>query len=298
MEFKHSLSIFSSNLGLSYKLLLLIFTVFLIAAVLFVSIFNPLFDGLQKALELEGLSLSFYDIIQDPINNIQGIWRTATDYLSSNTMLIVSRFVFLCLLIIFARFFGSLALVPATKMLYNKMTAGYSDGLFASFVAALPQTLLFALVSSIIFSVIDLSLFFLITMAFFWLYKIFKVTALFIALGLLLAAYSARVSLFSQWLPLIVDGNKNVFKALPAAVRLSLRRFKTHYPMSLTINIFYAAIILTCTITTFGVLPIVTLPMYISMMCICALTTYFNAKNRKYYTDNGFNVYTPKKLDQ
>lgn len=297
MEFKHSLSILSSNLGLSYKLLLLIFIVFLIAAVLFVSIFNPLFDGLQQALELEGLSLSFYDIIQDPINNITGIWRTATDYLSSNTMLIVSRFIFLCLLVIFARFFGSLALVPATKMLHNKMTAGYSDGLFASFVAALPQTLLFALISSIIFAVIDLALFFLTAMMFFWFYKIFKVTALFISLGLLIAAYSARVSLFSQWLPLIVDGNKNIFKALPAAIKLSLKSFGTHYPMSLTIHMAFVAIIMTCTISTFGVLPIVSLPLYISIMCICSLTTYFNLMNRKYYTDNGFTVYTPKKFE-
>lgn len=297
MEFKHSLSILSSNLGLSYKLLLLIFIVFLIAAVLFVSIFNPLFDGLQQALEIEGLSLSFYDIIQDPINNISGIWRTATDYFSSNTMLIVSRFIFLCLLVIFARFFGSLALVPATKMLHNKMTAGYSDGLFASFVATLPQTLLFALVSSIIFAIIDLALIFLTTMIFFWLYKVFKVTALFISLGLLIVAFSARVSLFSQWLPLIVDGNKNVLKALPAAIKLSLKSFGTHYPMSLTIHTVFVAIIMTCTISTFGVLPIVSLPMYISIICICSLTTYFSLMKRKYYTDNGFTVYTPKTFE-
>lgn len=198
MEFKHSLSIFSSNLVLSYKLLLLIFVVFIIAAVLFVSIFNPLFDGLQDALEIEGLSLSFTEVIQDPINNISAIWRTATDYISDNTSLIVSRFVFLSLLIMFARFFGSLALIPATKMLHNKMTSGYSDGLFASFVASLPQTLLFALVSSIIFTIIDLGLFFLAMLLFFGLYKIFKVSALFITLALLLAAFSIRTSLFSQ----------------------------------------------------------------------------------------------------
>lgn len=297
MEFKHSLSIFSSNLVLSYKLLLLIFVVFIIAAVLFVSIFNPLFDGLQDALEIEGLSLSFTEVIQDPINNISAIWRTATDYISDNTSLIVSRFVFLSLLIMFARFFGSLALIPATKMLHNKMTSGYSDGLFASFVASLPQTLLFALVSSIIFTIIDLGLFFLAMLLFFSLYKIFKVSALFITLALLLAAFSIRTSLFSQWMPVMVDSDKNIFKALPDAIKLGAKTFGTHYPMALTINIVFTAIIMTCTIPTFGVLPIVALPMYISMHCICALTTYFNHHDRKYYTDNGLTVYTPKKSD-
>ncbi|MDD4316247.1 MAG: hypothetical protein PHC84_03695 [Clostridia bacterium] len=295
MQFKNSLSIFAGNLALSYKLLLLIFIAFIIAAALFVSLFNPLLDGLREALEIEGISLSFTDIIQDPVKNLSAIWNATTDYLSNNTLLLVSRFIFLGLLVIFARFFGTLALVPATKMLHNKMTTGYSSGLLSSFVANFPQTLLYALISSIIFSIIDLGALFLSMLMFFALYKIFKVSALFIVFGLFLAVYSARITLFSQWLPLIADGGKNVIKTFIQSVKLGLKSFGVNYPMVLTINLVYFAIVMVCTLPTFGVLSIVTLPMYMTMLCICGLTSYFNMMNRKYYTDEGLTVYSPGK---
>jgi len=34
--------------------------------------------------------------------------------------------------------------------------------------------------------------------------------------------------------------------------------------------------------------------MYIILICIFNLVSYFNLNNRKYYTDNGVSVYTPK----
>lgn len=294
MQFKHSLSIFGVNLALSYKVLILIFIVVIIASALFVSIFNPLIAGIKEALELEGITLSATEILNEPVEQLTKIWNTATEFLSDNYALLVSRFLFLALLMVFARFFISLAFLPISKILYDKMTTGYSGGLFQSLVATLPQTIAYAFFSSLIYSLLDIGIFFLSLWLLLFLYKIIKVSALLPTFTIFLLLFTARIALFSHWLPIVCDGTKNIFKALSQSFKSSLKSFGTYFPMALTMTIVYASIIITFLLTTFGLLPIVTFPMYMIFICIFNNVSYFNFKKRKYYTDEGITVYTPK----
>lgn len=294
MHFKHSMSIFSTHLTLLYKVLLFIFVVFIIASAIFVSIFNPLVQGVKEALVLEGYKFSVREILDKPVESLTQIRKTVSDFLSAHPNLILSRVMFLILLIVFTRFFISLSYVPVTKVIYDKMTAGYSGGLFSRLVDSLLQTMGYAFFSSLINTALDIGIFTLSLYVFSLFYKVISVAALPIGVTLALTLYSLRISLFSQWLPLICDGNKNIFKALVLNFKKAAKCLKYHFPMTLTVTILYLGVLTTTAISTFGLLPIMAFPMYIILICIFNLVSYFNLNNRKYYTDNGVSVYTPK----
>lgn len=295
MQFKHSLSIFSTNLALSYKVLILIFIVLIIASALLVSVFNPLISGIKEAIEYEGIGLTMDNILENPIDNISKIWSITSNYLSNNTSLLVTRLLFVFVVIVITRFFISLALLPITKIIHSKMTTGYSNGLFANFVATLPESIGMAFLSSVIFALIDILIFIFCFYVLIIAFKVINVSAFIISSTLFIMLYSARISLFSQWLPTISDGQKNIFKAMCNGIKLSLKCFFSHYVMTLTVVIVYLSLIMVTTIPTFGLLPIITFPMYIIMLCILNLTSYFNIMDRKYYTDDGVTVFNPKK---
>lgn len=294
MQFKHSLSIFSTNLSLSYKVLLLFFIVFIIASALFVSLFTPIIKGINEALTLEGITLSAKEILNNPIEQLTMIRDTASNYFSNHQAFLASRFFFMILVFVFARFFVTLALVPVTKFIYDKMTTGYSSGLFQNMIAALPQTLLFALLSSIIYSILDIGIFFLSIYIFIFLFNLINVSALLPAFACFILLYTVRSTLFSSWLPLICDSKKNIFALFIDNFKLSLKSFSIHFPMALTMTIIYATIITTSTLSTFAVLPIATFPMFTVLMCIFNLVCYFKLMDRKYYIDDGITVFDPK----
>ncbi|MFW5780769.1 MAG: hypothetical protein ACOCWI_04900, partial [Bacillota bacterium] len=102
-------------------------------------------------------------------------------------------------------------------------------------------------------------------------------------------------ALFSQWLSVICDGQKNIFKALVEGMKLSLSCFKVYFPIILTLVVFYLTIITTTSFTTFGFFPIVTFPMFIILFCTANLTCYFNIKKKRYYIDDGITAYNPGK---
>lgn len=293
MQLKHSLSIFSTNLNLTYKVLIFIFIILIIALAFFVSIFTPVIKDIRAEIELEGASLAPRDILEDPVTELTKIWHIVSDFLSDNYMLLVTRFLFLGLLLVFARFFVSLAFVPISMIIYNRMTTGYSGGLFSSMVSTFPQTIVFAFFSSIIYSIIDLAIAFLSLYAFFFFYKLVNISAFMPAFAIFILLFSLRISAFSHWLAVICDGEKNIFKALGTALKSSAKSISTHYPIVLTITVTYFAII-TCTLLpTFSIFPIVTFPMFIIILCITNLVSYFNFNQRKYYTDLGKTVFTP-----
>lgn len=293
MQPKHTLSIFSTNLNLTYKVLIFIFIIFIIASALFVSIFTPLIKDIKEAIELEGVSLSPRDILNDPVAEISKIWSIISDFLSNNYVLLLTRFLFLVLLLVFARFFVLLAFVPISVIIYNKMSAGYSGGLFSSMVATLTQTISFAFFSSIIYSIIDLALAFFSLYVFLVFYKLVNISALMPAFAIFLLLFSLRISIFSHWLPKICDGEKNIFKALGLSMKSSIKSLSVHYPIILSMTLVYFAIV-TCTLLpTIAIFPIVTLPVYLIILCISHLVSYFNYNNKKYYTDLGLTVFTP-----
>lgn len=295
MRFKHSLSIFGTNLSLTYKVLILIFIVGIIASALLVSIFNPLITGIKDEIAYEGMDLSISDILENPVENISQIWNITSNFLYNNTTLIVTRLLFIFALVVLTRFFIALSHIPITKIIHSKMATGYSNGLFANFVATLPQTFMFALISSLIYALLDILIFTFCFYIFLAMFKIMTISAFLIFFALFIALLSARITLFSQWLAVISDGQRNVFKALVTGVKQSLKCFFSHYIMVLTVVIGYFSIIMATTIPTFGLLPIITFPMFIVMLCILNLTSYFNTMNRKYYTDDGVTVFNPEK---
>lgn len=293
MQFKHTVSLFTTNLSLSYKVLILIFVVYIIAAAIFVSIIDPLLDGLFNVLQFEGLSLLLRDIIQNPVDKLSEIWTISRNFLSDNIGMLVSRLLYLGLLLVMVRFFISISLTPISKMIFTKMTSGYSNGLFSNLIASLLPSLGYAFFSSIIFALADIGLFFLCLSLFFWLYKLIKIGSLLFVFAFFIIVFSIRIALFSQWLSVICDGQRNIFKALVEGVKLSLASFKDYFPIILTFVAVYITIFTTSAFTTFGVLPIITLPMFLILYCTANLTCYFDLKNKKYYIDDGITVYDP-----
>ena len=293
MPFKHSLSLFSCNLSLAYKMLLFFFIILIIAAALFVSIVQPVVQGVNETLQVQGTEITKDLFMENPIKFINDIWETTSDFLKTNSSFIFWQIFYLFLVLMMTRFFISLIFVPVSRIFYKKMTTGYSLNLFPTFISNFPTTIGFAFFSSTIYGIIDIGLFLFSVECFIWIYKLIRITSLLVALLIFVILYAIRMCLFSQWLPLISSGEKNIFKALCKSFSLSKKGFKTLFPIIFTLIIFYCSLILTTIIPTFALIPVLVFPMFIILVICSYLTIYFNLTRKKYYTDNGNTIYDP-----
>ncbi len=295
MPIKHAFSIFLCNLKLVVKIALMILIVLLIAFGVFIVILKPLYIDLRSVIETQSFLVAPGDLINHPFLTVEHLiqsYMTFFDQVGWEKTLTG-----VILLFVGLKFFLTLPLLPATKVLYIKMSTGFDIGITNAFISTGFQNLLLALCCTVVFSITDLGILAGLLALLPVLYRGLKLVALPIVFILYLVLQSARMAIICQWLPEICAGeSKNIFKNLKNALMFSVKRFPKNFLCVLFINILLFGIVTSTFIFSFGVIPIVTIPMYFVLYCTLTLTLNFSYHKTKYYIDNGSTVYTPNRL--
>lgn len=295
MPIKHTYSILCSNLTLVVKIAIMILIILLIAVACLFGIIRPLYLDVREIIEGQNFEVDAQELINHPVTTL---WSLGSSYVGFFEQIHwqTSFFWFIMIYVCF-KFFFMLPLLPATKVLYVKMSTGFDVGITNAFISTGFQNLLFALVSSVCLSLIDLAIFAGILALCYALLSIISFFAVPICTIIYLLIRTARMAIICQWLPEIcASESKNIFRNLGNSLLFSLKKFRKNFLCLLFINVVIFAIISATLITSFGVVPILLIPIYFVQYCIMTLTLNFSYHKSKYYIDNGSTVYTPTRL--
>lgn len=295
MPIKHTYSILCCNLSLVLKIAVMILIILLIAVACLFGLIHPLYEDIREIIENQNFIVSAEALINHPIHTLAALSNSYVGFFEQIHW--QTSFIWAIIIYVGFKFFFTLPLLPATKVLYVKMSTGFDIGVTNAFISTGFQNLLLAFVSSIVLSIVDLGIFAGILA----LCYVFLSWMGFLAIPTCSLMYllikTARMALFCQWLPEIcASESKNIFRNLGNSLLFSLKKFRKNFLCLLFINVVLYAIICSTAITSVGVIPIMMIPIYFVQYCIMTLTLNFSYHKSKYYIDNGSTVYTPTRL--
>lgn len=297
MNLKNSFSVLSSNLSLIYKVLFFFFILLLLAVAITVSIVNPVIKEVNEELDIQGIRISIDTLLNNPIGTVQKLWNTTVSYFASNLGQLILRVFYVCLMVITIRFLTSFVLFPTSVMLYERMTANNRITMSSALISNFLKALLYSLVSALIIGLIDFSIMLLSAWLMAVAYKALRVFSIFFGIIVGLILFSIRIVLASNWLPVLIAEERNVFRALKKGIILSSQRFLSSLAVIFTLNALMLSLVLSLSIPTFGLVPLLTVPFWAILLCALSMTKYFKARGKKYYTDNEGTVYAPPEQD-
>ena len=295
MPIKHSFSILFSNLKLVSKIFIFFLIILIIAGAILIGIVKPVlnefFDALRSDVGVTGQY--FYE---HPILSLQKFADYFSHFVSNNSAEIDIKIVYIWVLVIVSRFLLTLPIMPVTKILYDKMTSGFDMGLLNATVTTIAQNVLYSALTAIFVGTFDLAMTFGACVFFVWAFR----HAGLIILPVLLLAYlvlgTARLCIFSQWLPeLCASSSKNIFKALAVSFKPAFKKFVKNFLCLFFLLIATYTLVSVSFIPTVGLVPIFTLPLFVTMYSAMTLTLNFSYHQRKYFIDNGVTIFNPVK---
>lgn len=293
MPLNHTFSLTMCNTKLILKLAILIIILLLIVFAVLSSVIMPMIKDIMDIIKSADVTPE--QMLKHPFITLKEQYiDRCIDYIKASnwqrTLAIIIS-VYFCF-----RFFITVTQLPLTKVLHEKMCTGYDVGLFNAFISTGFQNLLLSLILSIIHTVFNIGL----TLGFCSLVRVCFINDALIGLPfvclLFIAAYSVKSCLLSQWMPEICASNtKNIFVGIKASTRGTFVNFRKNFLCFYTLNIIWVAIVTTTAIPTFGMIPLVSIPVFIVTRAILSLTLNFSYHTRKYFIDNGATVYTSEK---
>lgn len=295
MPIRHTYSILCSNLTLVVKIALMILIILLIAVACFYGILHPLYLDIREIIEGQNFIVDAGTLVNHPIETLFSLADSYAGFFEQ----IQWQKSFLLLIVIYVgfKFFFTLPLLPATKVMYVKMSTGFDIGITNAFISTGFQNLLLALVSAVVLSVIDLAILAGVLALCYVLLRLVSLFAITICIILYLVLKTARMAIVCQWLPEIcASESKNIFRNLGNSLLFSFKKFRKNFLCLLFINVVLFAVIAATILPSLGVVPILMIPIYFVQYCIMTLTLNFSYHKSKYYVDNGSTIYTPTRL--
>ena len=293
MPINHSFSILMCNIKLVIKLTLLITIIGLIIYALLSSVITPFAHGIYGVISTSEIDAN--QLLAHPIITIKTqILDRCVAYIKNTQWR--HSLAYVCLIFFAYRLLITVTQLPVTKVLYNKMQSGYDIGLFHAFIATGFQNLLLSVIYSIVYFLTDVGLF-----LGFGSLLLLSLNSNYIFIPLIIIAYvcvsSARTCIMSQWMPEIcASQSKNIFIGLKVSFKCAFKRFFKNFMCFTTLNFVKFTIIASTLLTTFGVIPLISIPVFIVLSCALSLTLNFSYHQQKYFIDNGSTVYNPSKL--
>lgn len=295
MPINHSISITFCNFKLVAKLAIFIFILSIIAVALILGILGPIIQGFITELQ-EDLPITPENVVEHPLKSLRVVMDFFTNYISTHSIFVTKRILFVFLLVMGVKFFLQLPMLPLAKILHSKMTTGFDVGLVNAFISTIGENLLYTFLTAVVYTVIDGAI--AIGMVYFavWLVKSVGLMGITISLFVLILLISLRMSLFCQWLPEVVRSkDRNIFKALKISLQPVIKNFTKNTICICVVNFLFISAILTTLLPTAGLLPILLLPTYMVLYTALGQTLSFSFYKQKYFVDNGATIYDPTK---
>ena len=278
---RRTISILADNMGLSLKILLYSGILMLIALFFVMAILGPIYNALTNDF------LAWTDLYNalnpGTYGGLSGIAESFRSFLYDNQGSLFARGGLMLLVYFLFVFFINLTKLPATKVVYNKMSQSYNERFYHALFSSLPKSLLFSLIYSLISVVLDFIIITFCVLIVIGLNSIIGFFSLTVSAFVGLILLTLKQSIFSLWTPTMVSEESNAFKALKTSFPKSIKNLKTAFVPHFFGLVVMFAIVTSTALFTVGLLPILLMPIYIVFINTANTVTYFTTNNKKFY---------------
>lgn len=284
---RYSFSMLGRNLDLVFKVLIYVFILSLLFIAILVAIINPILKELNSNIDFGGRILQTLEGLMNRENNnvTENLLTDIKVVLGSISSQIVVAVLLALLMVYIIKFFFSLTSVPLGEVIYGRMSQNFSVMFHNVLISSLRQSLLFALINASVTLVADL----VIIAACYYLAKLFYLAigiyGISLAIFIMFALLASRIAIIGQWVPQIVCEKKNAAKAFADSFKHSAKYFRKVMPAIFLVLVLEFSVVTITTFFTFGLLPIIMMPVALVLLNSLNLIAYFTFNKRKFYID-------------
>lgn len=284
---RYSFSMLGRNLDLVFKVLIYVFILSLLFIAILVAIVNPILKELNSNIDFGGRILQTLEGLMNRESNdiTGGLLTDVKAVLSSISSQIVVAVLLALLVIYIIKFFLSLTSVPLGEVIYGRMSQNFSVMFHNVLISSLRQSLLFALIKASVTLIVDLTIIVLCYYMARLFYLAIGIYGISLAVFIMFALLASRVAILGQWIPQIVCEKKNAARAFVDSFKYSVKYFRKVMPATFLVLVLAFAVIAMTTFFTFGLLPIIMMPISLVLICSLNLIAYFTLNKRKFYID-------------
>lgn len=296
----------------SFKLLLNRFDI-VGGILLFLLIFFVLFCGLgaiyvqpilQAAIDLDFkdgvvqfysavLSKSEYEVIFDRVKDI--IITIKSIFIGDEGLILKTVLVPVLFFVTF-NLLCNMYELPLCKVLEARMSSNAKISLIGNVISLSGKSVVYVLVK-LLFTVITDSI---IVLAMWQIYKLLLLSSMilllpFVELFVLLVLISLKKCFTVTWVPNMIVGEKNIFKAFGKSIKDGFRHFWSTFAGHFVCWLIVLVVNILMALLTFGVGLIVSIPVSILFIKLLEMTSYYSWHGKRYYLD-GSTIVGPKQI--
>lgn len=220
MIYRHSLMTGISNLDLILKILVYIAVFMLISMAIFTAIAVPIYNSIGESFQLVNRMDNLHKKLASTritIDGVDEVYKEIQEFFNQDSKKIGAALGVYITFYLFMLLSISFMLVPATVVLHQKMTVGYSTGFTKALIKNLKLSFQFALLHTIFNLILHLILFVILYYITYALYLGLKVIGLSFAVLIIAFFQGIKRALISQWLPNVIIEKREYLKVLLAA---------------------------------------------------------------------------------
>lgn len=285
MIYKHSLMAGISNLDLILKILVYIVVFMLIAMALFTAIAVPIYHSIGESFDLSNRMDVLHKKLASTritINGVDETYKDVKQFFEQDAQKIGAALGVYITFFMFILFFTSLMLVPATVLMHQRMTTGFSTSFTKALIGNLKQSLQFAFINTILGLILNFALGVILYYITFTLYLGLKVVGLSIAVLIVSFMQGLKSVLISQWLPNIVIEKKGILKSLGNSVKVSYKLMSDLLPFFTFLILIVITVSLATSVFTAYLMPILIFSLFGIFLISANIISYYRTNKQNY----------------
>ncbi|MDR3263744.1 MAG: hypothetical protein LBT30_05480 [Clostridiales bacterium] len=303
MYLKYSVSILLSNLGLVFKTFLYSVCILLAAAAIGAGILVPTLKPVYEEIEADG----YIDEVSDVTNGLlrdgniakaseeyTDIYNGVVEIIRQHTGKLFFSYGYVVFLMLLVGFFKATFDYASASLLNDYMSSKLRSRLMPKYLLMAGKSYGYAALKVLISGALTAVIFLLLALFVRYTAPFINFFTATFAILISILLLSLKFVLFADWLPNILNGDK-VGDALKKSVKDNTRLvFGNKFTTALCFYTVMTICVLTFTLTTFGFILLIIIPISTCLLRIMELTNYYASVGNRFYTDD-FTIKNPVK---
>lgn len=299
MKFKHTFHVFVDNFSVIYKQLLYRLVLFVIAAVIGISVLAPFIIEFVNSEALNSLITGIKTFTLDLLDGEVELLATASEsivvafdqvlhLLQTKVTEIILMGLLIIALYIVERWFEGLGNYTTAVIINDKMALRTKSAFLRTLISHFKEAALYNLIYVPLSIVYDLIIAIaLLTILFFMMKGIqFFLVSLFIFALIMILAIAFKMTLTCDWLPALIRGKLGQKKAIAYTFSRKNKDTINTFSNFVVLIIIIIAINMIGLLFTFGVGLLLTLPSSFVMILCFEMVVYYDREELRYFLDN------------
>jgi hypothetical protein len=297
MYYKFSKSIFLSNVNLAFKTFLYSACIVVVVTAIGAGVLTPIFRPVQYAVAEAGLMeeaseklnlfLSGELTISETVSSFGELAGDFASVLNQLNGIVVFGYFFVGFLLILIGFLRSTFDIATASVLNGFMSAKMRGGLLPEYFRHIAKSFGYAALKTVVSSLFSACIMLILGAFVLLTFEAISFLSVSIAIAGYVVLFSLKFTLFADWIPNILEGNR-VGESLRRSVIPNGSRsgFKNKFLTALCFYSVMAVCVLAFSIPTFGLVLVLVFPVYSCFLRSMELVNYYIFKNRKFYSDD------------